>query len=382
MPIFLVTGANGHGKGQWAIREILRLQDENDKREKQGKPRRPIYTNIHGINEKPQKPLKDCQKIPSDKVFFGKQDNPNAPPPEGYFVPPVGSIFMYDEAQKIDWIKHDGKKLSTDERVKSLEEHRHAGLDIYFLTQSPHYIHSHIYGLVSPHIYLERPQGQPFTNVFVFNKPQSRPENATKRADDQYIMQLSKKYGQYYLSSAEHNMKARFPLKIKLLIGVFIAIIAFTAYRWTNTRYYKQSDETAKTPATAVATTTPASSPAPIQTQVQLEQQLLEQKNQLLIKQAEIDMYKNRLNVTYQIEAKNADLRVGGVMVVNGKCSVYNSYGDLMTMSEKECKHYIAKSGRILKSRQAQQSIQPMSIPQTTNAIDTNPVQTTIDKVS
>ena len=93
-------------------------------------------------------------------------------------------------------------------------------------------------------------------------------------------------------------------------------------------------------------------------------------------------MYKNRLNVTYQIEAKNADLRVGGVMVVNGKCSVYNSYGDLMTMSEKECKHYIAKSGRILKSRQAQQSIQPMSIPQTTNAVDTNPVQTTIDKVS
>ena len=78
MPIFLVTGANGHGKGQWAIREILRLQDENDKREKQGKPRRPIYTNIHGINEKPQKPLKDCQKIPSDKVFFGKQDNPDA----------------------------------------------------------------------------------------------------------------------------------------------------------------------------------------------------------------------------------------------------------------------------------------------------------------
>ena len=51
MPIFLVTGANGHGKGQWAIREILRLQDENDKREKEGKPRRPIYTNIHGINE-------------------------------------------------------------------------------------------------------------------------------------------------------------------------------------------------------------------------------------------------------------------------------------------------------------------------------------------
>ena len=177
-------------------------------------------------------------------------------------------------------------------------------------------------------------------------------------------------------------MKARFPLKIKLLIGVFIAIIAWTAYRWTNTRYYKQSDETAKTPASAVATTTPASSPAPIQTQVQLEQQLLEQKNQLLIKQAEIDMYKNRLNVTYQIEAKNADLRVGGVMVVNGKCSVYNSYGDLMTMTEKECKHYIAKSGRILKSRQAQQSIQPMSIPQTTNAVDTNPVQTTIDKVS
>ncbi|STZ55662.1 Uncharacterised protein [Moraxella lacunata] len=80
MPIILVTGANGHGKGQFAIREILRLQDENDKLEKQGKPRRQIYANIHGINQDGATPLKDVLPIPSEKIFFGKQDNPDDPP--------------------------------------------------------------------------------------------------------------------------------------------------------------------------------------------------------------------------------------------------------------------------------------------------------------
>lgn len=85
MPIILVTGANGHGKGQFAIREILRLQDENDKLEKQGKPRRQIYANIHGINQDGATPLKDVLPIPSEKIFFGKQDNPDDPPTRWLF---------------------------------------------------------------------------------------------------------------------------------------------------------------------------------------------------------------------------------------------------------------------------------------------------------
>lgn len=368
MPIILVTAANGHGKGQWAIREILRLQDENDKREKLGKSRRIIYTNIHGINEDKRPKLKDCQPIPDDKIFFGKQDDPEHPPPEGYFLPPIGSVFMYDEAQEIDWIKQKSGALSSDIRVKSLEKHRHAGLDIYFITQSPNYIHSHIIGLVSPHIYLERPLGQPFSNVFTFNKPQAKPENSTKKADDQSVITLSKKYGKYYKSSAEHNMKAKFPLKIKLLLGFLALCILYTFWNYTKTSKYKESQEkkevtsvsTAPTSATsATSATAPTSSVSATQ--------LLEQQQQIELLKAENQMYKDRLTVTYQIESRNPELRVGGVMIANHKCKAYNSFGDLLTMSQVECKSYL---GKLLKSRQSNPILEPMQISQTNQVVD------------
>lgn len=70
MPIILVNGSNGHGKGQLAIKMILDYQEANDKLEAQGEARRPIYANIHGINTPDVTPLKDVSPIPSDKVFL------------------------------------------------------------------------------------------------------------------------------------------------------------------------------------------------------------------------------------------------------------------------------------------------------------------------
>ena len=367
MPIILVTAANGHGKGQWAVREILRLQDENDKREKEGKPRRPIYTNIHGINEDDRPPLKDCKPIPDDKIFFGKQDDPEHPPPDGYFLPPIGSVFMYDEAQEVDWIKQKSGALSNDIRVKSLEKHRHAGLDIYFITQSPNYIHSHIYGLVSPHIYLERPLGQPFSNVFTFNKPQKNPESATKKADDQQMITLGEKYGKYYKSSAEHNMKAKFPLKIKLLIGFFALCVIWTLYSYSKSGIKKkyEAQETQQTASTPAQTQQTASTPA----QTISQEQIAEQQRQIELLKAEAQMYKDRLSVTYQVEANNADLRVAGVAVIKGKCKAFNSYGDLLNLSQIECKSYISEAGKILRNRQFQPSVEPVSLPQTSQVV-------------
>lgn len=245
MPIILVTGANGHGKGQFAIREILRLQDENDKLEKQGKPRRQIYANIHGINQDGATPLKDVLPIPSEKIFFGKQDNPDDPPPDGYFVPPIGSVFMYDECQKVDWIKQKSGALSNDIRVRSMEEHRHAGLDIYLITQSPNYIHSHLFDLASPHYYVERALNLPQANVFKYNKAQKSPDSPAikKRADDNSIMKLGKEYGQYYKSSAEHNMKSPLPMKLKIALAILAGCIAYTYFKFQNSGLVKNSNQ-------------------------------------------------------------------------------------------------------------------------------------------
>ena len=392
MPITLITGANGHGKGQVIIKEILRLQDENDKLEKQGKPRRRIFANIHGVNEPPQKQLKDVQKIPSDKIFFGKQDKEDMPPPPDCWLPNVGDIFIYDECQNIDWIKQKAGALSNDIRVTSMEEHRHWGLDIYLLTQSPNYIHSHIFGLVSPHWYVERPLGVPFTNVFIFNKAQKTPESPTvkNRADDQKQIILGKNYGQYYKSSAEHNMKSTIPLKVKIAVVAFLLCIAYTVYKFSQTKYAKDSEksETVATQPTQQTQTqqnaSSADSTPSAEQLMQVEINKIKLDNDLKILKAEQEMLNNRLNANYQAESNNPVIRVAGAVKIDHKCKAYNSYGDLLIMSDSECQHYLKNAGTIIRSRNSDTvATQVMSpTPQAVTTAQINPVSTISNNVA
>lgn len=354
MPIMLINGANGHGKGQFAIKMILDYQKENDALEKKGQPRRQIFANIHGINQAGATPLKDVSPIPSDKVFFGKQDNPDSPPPEGYFVPPLGSIFFYDEAQKEDWIKQKAGALSNDIRVTSLEEHRHAGLDIIFITQSTNYIHSHITGLVAPHYYVERPLGLATTNVFMFNKFQKTPDAVSTRskADDQFMISLGKKYGQYYKSSAQHNIKRNIPLKAKLAIGALIFCILFTAFKVTQA---KKVDTAAPVVDAQAEVLKPDAVPAEVlksTTDAMLDR----------IAKLEQELYEARLPPDYQVTKDNPALRVAGVMNFNGSCRAYNANGEFLNLTADECNYYLAGAGRVQKSGQPLGRVQSSNV--------------------
>ncbi|RKW36698.1 MAG: hypothetical protein D8B60_13470 [Moraxella sp.] len=399
MPIILITGANGHGKGQFAIREILRLQEENDKREKQGQSRRPIYANIHGVNEEGRTPLKDVLPIPEGKIWFGKQDNPDFPPPPDYFIPPIGSVFMYDECQRIDWIAQKSGALSSDLRVKSMEEHRHAGLDIYLITQSPNYIHSHIFDLVSPHYYCERALNLPQSNIFKYTKAQKSPQSSAikAKADDHFFITLGKKYGQYYKSSAEHNMKTQIPKMLKVLIAVFVCLLLWTANSWHKAGWKignKQDDikeqeidninidETKSKEQVENQRVNETNNNQPKQpelTKEQLEKQLLlqkqqfdleleKQRTQMLMQYTELQMqllqqkkqiddfytrlelYKTMLPKNYEIIKNNPDLQVRAVVKAGNKCKAYNADGVLMTLTPEQCNYYVEQSGRVYKS--------------------------------
>ena len=362
MPIILITGANGHGKGQFIIKKILEIQDENDKLEKQGKPRRPIFANIHGVNSPNVKPLKDVQPLPENPyIFFGKQDNPDDPPPDNYFVPPIGSIFIYDEAQKIDWIQQKAGALSTDKRVKSLEEHRHAGLDIYLLTQSPNYIHSHIQGLVSPHYYLERPLGMPMTNVFMFNKFQARPElsSVKKKADDHQTMPIGKKLGAYYQSSAEHNMKSTIPAKLKFAVAGLIFIIIVFVYKAMQAKdYYEEKHDTTEQTLQQDQQDKKGQGVNFITSNNDLQNELasLEQQQALERMNRRIHLYQTQLPQDYQVVKQDDNLQVRGVIKMGNQCKAYNTHGDLMTLSQSECSYYIENTGRVHKPSQTSSS--------------------------
>jgi len=382
MPIMLINGSNGHGKGQFAIKMILDYQKENDALEKKGQPRRPIFANIHGINEVGVTPLKDVSPIPSDKVFFGKQDDPDSPPPEGYFLPPIGSIFFYDECQKIDWAKKATGALSNDIRVTSLEEHRHAGLDIIFLTQSTNYIHSHIFGLVSPHFYVERPLGLETTNVFRFNKAQKSPESTSTRskADDQFMIALGKKYGQYYKSSAQHNMKKVIPFKLKVLVGVLALCIIYTLFNYSKTKHAK--GEEVQSVEQIVEATQPS-----LTEQVALDAvktanaaKTANEELQARIQQLEQELYAQRLPPDYQATRDNPSLRVAGAMAVGDRCQAYNTYGEMLTLPLEECRVYLTDAGRIQKTGVGNSA--PMPVQQVTSPVNQPMVNPVINPIS
>lgn len=367
MPIILINGANGHGKGQLAVKMILDYQKANDDLEKKGSPRRPIFANIHGINDDGVKPLRDVSPIPSDKVFFGKQNNPESPPPDGYFIPPIGAIFIYDEAQKIEWIKQKSGALSNDIRVESLEEHRHAGLDVIFVTQSTNYVHSHITGLVSPHYYVERPLGLATTNVFMFNKFQKTPDAVSTRskADDQFMISLGKKYGQYYKSSEQHNIKRTIPLKLKVMLAVLALCVLFTVWSYSKTKY-ANNDVVAVAPDASQVVS--EKSKAEVD---RLSDKMVIDDLQARLAMLEQQLYDQRLPADYQVTEKNPALRVSGVVDMGDKgCRAFNAYGELLNLSPSECGYYLADSGRVQKSHGGSSvgSVGSSSSPQTSNA--------------
>ena len=200
--ITLITGVPGNGKTQKAIQLLLECISDNEKRMKQGLDPRPIFCDIAGINSPECTPLPSVEPIPKRPMYFGADDeefqkvlSETNNTKDHYWLPPEGSIFFFDECQRVDWIKNSHGTLSKDVRTRSLETHRHRGLDFYFIAQGANYIHNHIQDLIGRHYHVERPLNMFFANVFMHNAFVSRPQtkSAKKNADDHTVLKLSKK---------------------------------------------------------------------------------------------------------------------------------------------------------------------------------------------
>ena len=168
---------------------------------------------------------------------------------------PKALFSFFDECQRVDWIKNSHGTLSKDVRTRSLETHRHRGLDFYFIAQGANYIHNHIQDLIGRHYHVERPLNMPFANVFMHNAFVSRPQtkSAKKGADDHTVLKLSKKLGQFYKSSSQHNMKTTIPKKIIgiVVLALVVGIYAFSRLNADDGLIKRtQSDETPTSPAT------------------------------------------------------------------------------------------------------------------------------------
>lgn len=76
-----------------------------------------------------------------------------------WFNVPDGSVVVLDEAQHVFPNRKPGSAVP--DRVRHLETHRHRGFDLFFVTQRPGLVDSHVRALVGKHTHVERVFGQP-----------------------------------------------------------------------------------------------------------------------------------------------------------------------------------------------------------------------------
>ena len=231
--ITLITAVPGSGKSLWTIGEILKLLKEG----------RRVYARINGLL--------------IDGVL---------PAPDDWRETPEGSVVIYDECQEI-FPSNAKPGVVHDERITSMERHRHTGHDLYFITQAPTFVHHHIRKLVGRHIHLYRPNGIQGANLYTWNftcdSPNDRQEQ--ERADH-VLWKYPKEHFQFYKSATVHTHKFRFPKKIVFVLALILCGFGFVGYQlkdglFSHTKevsHQEQAGELAQAepPAPAVASTT------------------------------------------------------------------------------------------------------------------------------
>lgn len=197
---------------------------------------RPVFTNIKGINEDGFEPIEGVEPIPMNKN--GELDWQLCPEGDAELNIP-GSLVIYDEAQKqkdnnnYRYFAWKGReKLSERDVISELDEHRHRGYDIVFLTQEPNLLHLHLLGFVKEHYHCSRPMNKQASQVALWRSWQSKPNSdaATARAEDVFEVPFEQRIFKHYKSTEiVTDKKLRVPKYVKKLAliaaGCIIGII-------------------------------------------------------------------------------------------------------------------------------------------------------------
>ena len=362
MAIDVITGQPRNGKSQYALKLIFDDIKENDKLEKAGKARRPIFADIAGINA-PKTPtqLPDVQFIPMDKkIWFGDYITAPEEVPEGYWCPPPNSIFYFDESHKLEWVKDSSGSVSKNPTTISLNEHGHIGHDIKLITQFSNYIHTHIRGLVQYHYHVKRVHGARFAWVYKWDEFQLNPR--TKVALDNCFEKdkffFKKKYQDAYQSASSHSkIKFKIPgVLIPFIIGIPL-LLALLWYVGKDSMFAKHMED-----------------------EPQTEQEILAQSEKLeedLPRSPEVEnLSDEELRHKYlpkhiAVMAHNEEIRPAMVVSnANGDCVAYNKYGEILLITDSLCYQMISNSAMMPKSRQKKAVYQPV---QNQDSITSNP---------
>lgn len=199
--IYGITGLPGNGKTLYAISWI------KEKAEKEGRP--VFYAGIKGLT------------LPWTEID-----------PLKWFDCPANSIVVIDECQRFFGVRARGSTVPP--HAQQLETHRHLGIDLVLITQSPMLLDNHDRSLIGTHFHVVRNFGLNRATVYEF---QQCKDNVLKsRADGiRHEWRYPKEAFQWYQSAEVHTHKARIPMRVWLLLSLpfVIGLLCWFIYvRW------------------------------------------------------------------------------------------------------------------------------------------------------
>lgn len=209
--ITLITGAPGSGKTLYCIDKILRpvlgttVSGTDDEGNAAVYDRR-IYTNINGL-------LLDHELIDRDWL-----ENIHDRKTTGAFV-------VFDEVQRVWPNRPNGSKKPPS--VEYLETHRHDGIDIVLLTQSPQLLDPAVRALVGRHLHMRRLGSMGAAVVYEWDACSNalNYKNAFTKTPYRYSRQVFK----LYKSSRAHTKQTR---RLPAAVYFGVAGLLAAAYMW------------------------------------------------------------------------------------------------------------------------------------------------------
>lgn len=181
--IYLITGMPGNGKTLYAVDFIRKAVDKGRK----------VYSDIKGLTLPGVEPAPDDWRTLED-----------------------GALVVYDEAHK-RFPSFKGKGRSPLKVVQDMDEHRHRGFDLMFITQWPDKIDGELFRLVGTHWHLNRAFGLQSASLCAFTRGVLNPySNLARKGADESIWSYPTDLYKVYKSSSLHTDAHKFKLPAKI----------------------------------------------------------------------------------------------------------------------------------------------------------------------
>ncbi len=266
---------------------------------------------------------------------------------------PDGSIIVIDEIQLAE--PYSNTKVK-DEVVMELTTHRHRGFDFYFITQAPSLLHPTIKELIGCHFHITRPYGRT-PKIYRFGSCRQYPNTLVNKlnCEAKFDFKPQQRIFKLYKSTTIDTHKPRYP---KGLIGWGIFILAACSlFLYSCSGASKSSLSPFK------------------KDEIKEHSQVI---NPSIPPSSKLDTkHESKFNEPLDLQQDEVR-RVAMIIESSNDCYAKNSYGDIIEMTEQQCRLLSQKNSRIPLSklkRQAEQ--QPMMTESSTPSINENVIHGT-----